>query len=255
MSLVYQLLTDREFKYAERRFRRVRFLVEKIWITFISFIVLGAMLIYGDDGSYLIGIGMIVFSFLLMAFFLFYGILTTFEIDPKMREHDGFFNLRQVSFGQYKHSRLFLDDFMLYIPDGLDPYINELAVKYENQKVKVLLAACQETRLGEVNEHYTPLKIMDDLCIDSAIKNYGTDFLKKTTYQLYLDGFIILLIIFSLAMFLVLGIRPGDGMKNPVTLIIFTLAGSYFIFKLYLKFIPRYTIDIKERMKCTCSTT
>ncbi len=253
MQATNQLLTDRERKYAKRRFRNVKFVVRGLWPVFIIVALSGLPLLLIDDETFWPGFGLTAFGILGAIFFKRYSKKTTFEMSPTLHVHRGILNLRLVGLAGERHHRLYLDDYLMETSDGLEFYMNDLVEKYQDQKVQVMMAVFEQKKDGKTYEHYTPLKVEKDLCIDSAIKNHGSRFLKKMTYKLNLDISMFILIPFALTMFMILGIPALENINTGIFMTLLFI-GWFFLYMLYLKLFPSNKMEIKEKLKCTCST-
>ena len=251
MQSTNQLLTERELKYANRRFKNNRFMVRGLWPAYLLVVLAGVPLVFVYDESFWVGIGLILFGIIGAIFFRRFSKQTTFELVQTVEIHTGKLNKRIVGSGRYQHYRVFLDDYLLETPDGLEYYMTDLVEKYKGQKVEALLAVCEQTKNQNVHRHITPLKIEKDICIESAIKNHGTGFLRKAKYRLYFDITMAFILFSIVTMTIFFTLDSFDIANTPLFIILF-IPGLYFVFTLYFKLVPKNEIELKEKLKCTC---
>lgn len=105
-----------------------------------------------------------------------------------------------------------------------------------------------------VKEHYALLKIENEICIDSAIKNHGTGFLDKATREIKIAIMVFMLVLFVFYGLVMLTISfVGHSEFCIVFLVISIFLLLYYFEPVYRKFFPRDDTDMKEKLKCTCA--
>lgn len=73
-----------------------------------------------EDETFWIGMVLILFGILGAIFFRRFSKQTTFEIQPTVEIYTGKLNKRIVGSGKYQHYWVFLDDYLMEIPDALE---------------------------------------------------------------------------------------------------------------------------------------
>lgn len=251
MQSTNQLLTDREITYAKKWFEIHRVNKKNLWRVYLFIAFFGLPFLFTGDWFCLFGVFLSFTGFICAYFFKKESDRTTFEILPERQVYHGRLTQRYVGSPRYGKYCLFVDDYKMTTPATLDKYLWELLEKYQNQTVKVLLAVC-EIRTGDNSDrHYSPLKIENEVCIDSAIKNHGTGFLRKTTRRLYFEALIFILV-GCIYFGGVVGLMNLFDLDESLIFffILLMLPGMYYYER---KFIPRNNTDLKEKLKCTCN--
>jgi len=251
MQSTNQLLTKRELKYATRRFKNNQFTVRGLWPAYLVITLVGVIIISIEDETFWIGIALILFGIIGAIFFRRFSKQTTFEIQRTVEIHIGKLNKRLFTSLDGQYHRFFLDDYLMEIPDALESILFDLVEKYKDQKISVQFVVCKQKKDGKVYSHYTPLKIENEICIYSAVKNYGPQFLRKATFRLYFEFMMFILLIGVLSVTISIVFEFFD-LENPVLFLILLLSGTYFGYRMYTKFIPTKDINLKEKITCTC---
>jgi len=253
MPSTNQPLTERELKYVERQFYIKRDRLKNTWLIFLFLAVFGLpFILFGDEFRWF---GIIISLICLAIAYYFYGQnkQTNFKILPTKQVYRGRLTQRYIGHPKTGRHYLFVDEFKILNPIGIEAYLWDLIDKYYNKNVQVTLAVCEETKNQKIQRHYSLLKIENEICIDAAIKNHGTDFLKKARRQLYFDMMIFILVIcvyLAVVMSLMNAFDFGEGLFTFFILLM--LPGMYYYETVYRKFFPRDDTDLKEKLKCTC---
>jgi len=254
MQSTNQELTEREFKYVEQQFYIKQNSYKNTWPFFIFLSLMGLPFILFGDEFYWFGIIIMLVCLVIAYYFHLQHQQTTFVIRPTRHIYQG--RLTQRFIGSARNGRLYLfvDEYKILNPIGIEEYLWAFIEKGPDQPIQVSLAVCEETKNEEVQRHYALLKIENEICIDSAIKNHGTDFLKKATRQLYFDILIFMIVIgvyFGLVMSIMEFFDFDESLFTFFVLLM--LPGMYYFEPVYRKFFPRDDADLKEKLKCTCA--
>lgn len=251
MRSTNQPLTDRELIYVNNQFKIIRFKNKLPWIICGVFVCLGLLGMIVFEGQMLFfGILFMAFAIIGIYFFKRNSYQTTYDILPTGLMHQGV-----LSTTKNGRKNLFLDDYRLETPNELENHCSDLVEIYKNQKVNATLAVLEEKKGLELHaNHYLPLKIEYELCIESAIKNHGANFLKNVTRQPY--SIITTLLLFLSIPLLIIFALDFFGYLNIVPLLFSMFLALCIATILQEKFIPTEEsieeIELKEKLKCTC---
>ena len=254
MQSTNQALTERELKYVKRQFYIKRDRNKNACPFFIFLSLMGLPFMLFGDEFYWFGI---IISLICLATAYYYYLQNqqrTFKILPTKKILRGKLTQRFIGSPRTGRYFLFINEFKILNPVGMEEYLWELIEKSQNPFVQVTLAVCEEAKSGKVEGHYALLKIENEICIDSALKNHGTDFLKKATRQIYFDILIFLIVIcvyFGIVMSIMELFYFDDSLFTFFILLM--LPGMYYYETVYRKFFPRDDTDLKEKLKCTCT--